>query len=120
MSKRLESFHYLYFVERVPEGRLGVSSHQYFCLLLSKNIVWLLPELDRFASLNMSPLFKSPLKANRLAFSPAQNKNPNGFHFVPEGRLELPSLARHDFESCVYTNSTTPAVYKVSVAKIGL
>ena len=29
------------------------------------------------------------------------------FYGVPKGRLELPWLAPHDFESCVYTNSTT-------------
>ena len=28
---------------------------------------------------------------------------------VPEERLELSSLAAYDFESYVYTNSTTPA-----------
>ncbi len=29
---------------------------------------------------------------------------------MPEGRLELPSLSTHDFESCAYTNSATPAI----------
>ncbi len=33
--------------------------------------------------------------------------------FVPEEGLEPSSLAAHDFESCVYTNSTTPAVSSV-------
>ncbi len=30
-------------------------------------------------------------------------------HIVPEGRIELPSLAAHDFESCMFTNFITPA-----------
>ena len=32
-----------------------------------------------------------------------------GVFFVPEGRLELPSLTAHDFESCMVTNFITPA-----------
>lgn len=30
-------------------------------------------------------------------------------YFVPEERIELSPLARHDFESCASTNSATPA-----------
>lgn len=32
---------------------------------------------------------------------------------VPEERLELSCLSAHDFESCVYTNFTTRAKYKI-------
>ena len=32
------------------------------------------------------------------------------FQQVPEEGLEPSSLARHDFESCAYTNSATPAI----------
>ena|SRR3989344_8215287 len=46
----------------------------------------------------------------------ARAKPARGIDFsyvVPEGRVELPSLATHDFESCAYTNSATPAMGKV-------
>ena len=32
---------------------------------------------------------------------------------MPEGRLELPSFAAHDFESCMVTNFITPAMHEI-------
>ena len=64
--------------------------------------------LDSGNSLAIPP--KNPWHA-LCAFRLGSGSEPFSSFKVPEGRLELPSLSRHDFESCVYTNSTTPAIH---------
>ena len=50
----------------------------------------------------------------------AQKNRHLGDFIVPEGRLELPSLTAHDFESCMVTNFITPAyvVYTIFFSQI--
>ena len=50
------------------------------------------------------------LRASRIWASEKPPKKSLSLILVPEEGLEPSSLARHDFESCAYTNSATPAM----------
>ncbi len=68
---------------------------------------------SRFAPCDILKVFKSHTEATQVACSPTKKKKLRcrGFFFlVPEVGLEPTSLAAHDFESCAYANSATPAM----------
>ena len=58
---------------------------------------------------NIAPPFDSP--RNKSSFVALPRLNSASLHLVPGGRIELPPLARHDFESCASTNSAIPAIF---------
>ncbi len=60
---------------------------------------------------NITAPFDSPHTQRNLRAPPAQKRF--AYFIVPGGRIELPWIAPHDFESCASTNSAIPAYYLI-------